>query len=255
MTTGDGDTGWRFPPTNGGRVDGFNDPGIAYFSGSQYSSLARETIQNSLDARSDYDQPVHVSFEMIGLSPDDMGRAELSAAFDACRREVDSDDPAQPELIRAQEVLARERIPFLRVSDRNTTGLRGKHWRTLVKMQGASFKADLEGAGGSFGIGKYAPFAVSALRTVFYWTCYEEDGRNLERFQGKCVLMSHQHDSEEVQGTGFYGLRDGCVEMTTSIPDCFRLTRQTSRPISWHEPGHSGLHRKPGIGVDGLPQA
>ena len=231
MTTGNRGTGWRFPPTSGGRVDGFNDPGIAHFSGTRYSSLARETIQNSLDARDSSDQPVHVSFEMIELSPDDMGRAELSAAFDACRTEVDSDDPAQPELIRAQDVLARERIPFLRVSDRNTTGLRGRHWRTLVKMQGASFKADLEGAGGSFGIGKYAPFAVSALRTVFYWTCYEEDGRNLERFQGKCVLMSHQHDGEEAQGTGFYGVRDGCVEMTTSIPDCFRLTRQRSRPI------------------------
>ena len=231
MTTGNHDTGWRFPPTNGGRVDGFNDPGIAHFSGTPYSSLARETIQNSLDARDSSDEPVHVSFEMVELSPDDMGRAELSVAIDACQSEVDSDDPAQTELIRAQEVLARRRIPFLRVSDRNTTGLRGKHWRTLVKMQGASFKADLEGAGGSFGIGKYAPFAVSALRTVFYWTCYEEDGSNLERFQGKCVLMSHQHDGEEVQGTGFYGLREGCVEMSTSIPDCFRLTKQGSRPI------------------------
>ena len=231
MIIGNSSTGWRFPPTNGGRVDGFNDPGIAHFSGSPYSSLARETIQNSLDARTDYDKPVHVSFEMIELLPDEVGRAELSAAIDACRREVDSDDPAQPELVRAQEVLRRERIPFLRVSDRNTTGLRGKHWRTLVKMQGASFKADLEGAGGSFGIGKYAPFAVSAMRTVFYWTCYEEDGSNFERFQGKCVLMSHQHEGTEVQGTGFYGLRDGCVEMTSSIPDCFRLTTQRACPI------------------------
>ena len=231
MTTDNSDIGWRFPPTNGGRVDGFNDPGIAHFSGTPHSSLARETIQNSLDARADYDQPVHVSFEMIELPPDDLGQAELSAAIGASRRGLESDDPAQPGLIRAQEVLARESIPFLRVSDRNTTGLRGEHWRTLVKMQGASFKADLEGAGGSFGIGKYAPFAVSALRTVFYWTCYEEDGRNRERFQGKCVLMSHQHDGEEVQGTGFYGLRDGCVEMTTSIPDRFRLTAQGSRPI------------------------
>ena len=231
MTTDDPDIGWRFPPTNGGRVDGFNDPGIAHFSGTPYSSLARETIQNSLDARDRYDQPVHVSFEMIELSPDDLGQAELSVALEACRVEWDSDDPAQPELIRAEEVLARERIPFLRVSDRNTSGLRDKQWRTLVKMQGASFKADLEGAGGSFGIGKYAPFAVSALRTVFYWTCYEEGGRNLERFQGKCVLMSHQHEGIEVQGTGFYGLRDGCVAMTTSIADCFRLTSQDSRPI------------------------
>ena len=36
--------GWRFPPTSGGRVDGFNDPGIAHFTGSPLVSLARETI-------------------------------------------------------------------------------------------------------------------------------------------------------------------------------------------------------------------
>ena len=231
MTSSNQDVGWRFPPTNGGRVDGFNDPGIAHFSGTPYSSLARETIQNSLDARDSYEKPVDVSFEMIELSPDDVGRAELFAAIQACKVEVDSRDPAQPELNRALEVLAASRIPFLRVSDRNTTGLRGKHWRTLVKMQGASFKADLEGAGGSFGIGKYAPFAVSALRTVFYWTCFSDDGTDLERFQGKCVLMSHQHGGEEVQGTGFLGLKDGCLEMTNSIPDCFRLTDRMSRPI------------------------
>ena len=53
-----------------------------------------------------------------------------------------------------------------------------------------------------------------------------------ERFHGKCVLMSHQHDGTEVQGTGFYGLRDGCVEMKTSIPDCYRLTSKNSNPVS-----------------------
>ena len=231
MTSGDLVAGWHFPPTNGGRVDGFNDPGIAHFSGTPYSSLARETIQNSLDAKDRPDRPVHVSFEMIYLSPDEIGRVELSTAIAACREEVESNDPAQPELVRAQEVLTRETVPFLRVSDRNTTGLRGEHWRTLVKMQGASFKADLEGAGGSFGIGKYAPFAVSALRTVFYWTSFQKGGEDLERFQGKCVLMSHQSDGEEVQGTGFYGIRDGCLDMTTSIPDRFRITNQEARPL------------------------
>ena len=43
--------------------------------------------------------------------------------------------------------------------------------------------------------------------------------------------MSHQHEGAEVQGTGFFGFRDGCAEMTTSIPDRFRLTMQGSIPI------------------------
>ena len=231
MTTESQNIGWRFPPTSGGRADGFNDPGIAHFRGSLYSSLARETIQNSLDARANPDRPVDVTFEMVEVSPGDVGRDELSVAVSACLAELDPDDPAQSELSRAREVLEKNKIPVLRVSDKNTTGLRDRQWRTLVKMQGASFKADLEGAGGSFGIGKYAPFAVSALRTVFYWTCYEETDRNIERFQGKCVLMSHQHGGEEVQGTGFYGLKDRCLELTTDVPARFRLTTSQSDPI------------------------
>ena len=131
----------------------------------------------------------------------------------------------------AQQIIAQDKITCLRVSDRNTIGLRGAHWRALVKMQGVSFK-ETEGAGGSHGIGKYAPFAVSGLRTVFYWTCYVEGGTEIERFQGKSVLMSHQGDEGETQGTGFYGLKDGCDELKDDedILECFRLTKE-GRPV------------------------
>ena len=77
------DIGWRFPPTNGGRIDGFNDPGIAHFTGAPFASLARETIQNSLDARRAPDEPVHVSFELIDLHPVNVGQDELAMAINA----------------------------------------------------------------------------------------------------------------------------------------------------------------------------
>ncbi len=169
--------GWRFPPTNGGRVDGFNDPGIAHFNGAPLSSLARETIQNSLDAGWRLGEPVHVTFELKDFTPEELGRNELMSAIEASKRAATDDDLAKQALESARLVLERDRVPCLRVSDRNTTGLRGDQWRALVKMQGVSLKPEVEGAGGSHGIGKYAPFAVSALRTVFYWTCYEEGGR------------------------------------------------------------------------------
>ena len=76
--------GWAFPPTNGGRIDGFNDPGIAHFNGAPLASLARETIQNSLDAPGTLGEPVHVTFELIDLEPDDLGRDELMHAIDLC---------------------------------------------------------------------------------------------------------------------------------------------------------------------------
>ena len=179
--------GWHFPPTNGGRVDGFNDPGIAHFDGSPLASLARETIQNSLDASLQPDQPVHVSFELIELERDDVGLSELMEVIERCMQKAkeDEDSSAVSALKRATQVLKKRKIPCLRVSDRSTTGLKGKHWPALVKRQGYSYKPERKGAGGSHGIGKYAPFAVSDLRTVFYWTCIQADNIYHEEVSGQ----------------------------------------------------------------------
>ena len=224
--------GWRFPPTNGGRVDGFNDPGIAHFSGSPLSSLARETIQNSLDAPGTLGTPVHVSFELIDLPPEDLGRDELADAIGACNLEAQGDPMAGPALDAARELINGNTITCLRVSDRNTTGLRGNQWRALVKMQGVSLKPGVDGAGGSHGIGKYAPFAVSDLRTVFYWTCYQEDGKDVEYFQGRSVLMSHKNRDGETQGTGFYGIKEDCRELAgNGIPERFRVLATQGYPV------------------------
>ena len=226
------DIGWRFPPTNGGRIDGFNDPGIAHFTGAPLASLAREIIQNSLDARLAPDEPVHVSFEMIYLHPGTVGQDDLAIAIDASRQMAGDDPLASGALTAAAESIRLNVIPCLRVSDRNTTGLRGDQWRALVKMQGVSQKPEMEGAGGSHGIGKYAPFAVSTLRTVFYWTCFLEDGKEREKFQGKSVLMSHTNaEGEETQGTGFFGVKKNCLELTREIPQSFRVLDQHQRPV------------------------
>ena len=226
--------GWYFPPTNGGLGDGFNSPGIAHFNGSPLTSLARETIQNSLDASIAANQQVHVSFELVWLNPENIGREELENAISACKTtaEADGDSCATSALgVAAQSIRSRE-IACLRVSDRHTTGLQGEHWRILVKMQGISYKPDLEGAGGSHGIGKYAPFAVSTFRTVFYWTYFREGSREKEKFQGKSVLMSHVNtDKEQTQGTGFYGFKRDCLELTKDIPECFRILNRDKNPI------------------------
>ena len=224
--------GWRFPPTNGGRADGFNDPGIAHFSGEPLASLTREAIQNSLDAKWSVGEPVHVDFELKDVKVTEIGGQELSGAISACRTVPGNEDRVTAALQTAEALLQKPTISILRISDRNTTGLQGERWRTLVKAQGVSFKPDVQGAGGSHGIGKYAPFAVSGIRTVFYWSCYQEDGKDIEQFQGKCVLMSHEGDEGETQGTGFYGIRDHCKELTNgSIPATFRILRQGNQPV------------------------
>ena len=153
-------------------------------------------------------------------------------AIRACKQEMINDETVKIELSAAQESINRDAIPCLRVSDRNTTGLSGDHWRTLVKMQGVSYKPELVGAGGSHGIGKHAPFSVSAPRTVFYWTCYQQDGKDIELFQGKSVLMSHQGGEGETQGTGFYGNKLDCSELKgKEIPKCFRVLTRERSPV------------------------
>ena len=229
MTT---DKGWRFPPTGGGRSDGFNDPGIAHFGGAPLASLTREAIQNSLDAIGRIGEPVHVDFELIQVSASHIGRDELADAILACKAVPENEERVTGALEAAAKLLEKPTIPFLRISDRNTTGLQGERWRNLVKTQGVSYKPDMQGAGGSHGIGKYAPFAVSGLRTVFYWTCYQEDGKDVERFQGKCVLMSHESGEGETQGTGFYGIKDQCKELTDdAVPKPFRILKPDNRPV------------------------
>ena len=219
------EVGWSFPPTNGGKEDGWNDPGIATFTGAPLSSLARETIQNSLDARKSEASPVEVVFELIAVNPDEIGAGELrgAVASSILAANEQEDVRASQALSKAQDILVRKGTPCLRVYDRNTIGLPEKNWHALVKMQGLSQKEGA-GAGGSFGIGKYAPFAVSALRTVFYWTCYhDQNQREVEKFQGKAVLMSHGDAANRTQGTGFYGITEACEALTDSIPRSFRL--------------------------------
>lgn len=228
---------WRFPPTGGGREDGFNDPGMAHFAGSPLRSLAREIVQNSLDARANKEQPVYVSFEIKKLAPGGNFSHQLAKHIDACITR-DTDVNHRKVLEKAKSLLSsrHSRLPFLCVSDKNTTGLREKQWHALVKEQGTSIKDD-QGSGGSFGIGKYAPFAVSPLRTVCYWTYYTVESGPVEKFQAKSVLMSHDFEIDgslqRTQGTGFFGNPTGCQEVNgTAIPTGFRILSSEGNPIA-----------------------
>lgn len=124
MTTQD--IGWHFPPTGGGEAAGWNHPGVAHFRGHPLDSLARETIQNSLDAGARLGEPVHVSFELKTLAWADLGgRADLERSVAACLAAANSDDKAESALRTAADLLCDDDITFLHVSDRNTTGLYG----------------------------------------------------------------------------------------------------------------------------------
>ena len=208
------DIGWRFPLTNGGTEHGYNDPGMAHFSGAPLGSLARETIQNSLDAKTGSAECVEVVFDLVRVDGGNgLGQEQLVEHMQACLPVAarENNSRATQELGRALGLLEREEITFLRVADYNTLGLDDARWKALVKAQGMSHKQSRV-AGGSHGIGKYAPFVVSQLRTVFYWS---ESG-DVRCCQGKAVLMSHNTKEGLTQGTGFFGVSEGCENLRES---------------------------------------
>lgn len=197
---------WSFPSNNGGDVNGIGNSGVETFQGAPLKSLAREICQNSLDA-SNSDKPVEVEFMPFEL--DKTSFLDSATLMDAFQRSLEFWDikKAKDFFSEAIDVMNGAKIPFLRVSDFNTTGLTGSDgeyntpWCNLTKSSGASDKAG--SAGGSFGIGKFAPFACSSFRTVFYSTL-DEEGKCA--YQGISRITSFRNNNGEITtGVGYYG--------------------------------------------------
>ena len=202
--------GWSHPVDNSDQWDGFNDPGLAHFSGNPVRHLAREVIQNAYDAKDSGTVDVRIRLFDVDIS-DIPNLSELSNSFQACARSsVSEGKKAEVFFEQALAELKKKKISVLQISDHNTTGMRGPStngtpFYAFMKAKGQSKKSS-QHATGSFGIGKFAPYVVSKLRTIFISTVYQDDkGRYAQLTQGKSILMSHDAKGQRKQGVGFWG--------------------------------------------------
>ena len=201
---------WNFPSNNHSQIIGIADSGVEMFKGTPIKSLAREICQNSLDARLDDSQPARIEFETFEIDPKNIpGAKTLEDVFNRCLDfwKIQDSDQARKFFKQAIKDMNRSSIKCLRISDFNTSGLTGSRaeynspWCNLTKSSGTSNKSG--GRGGSFGIGKFAPFACSSLRTVFYSTY---DINKTSASQGVARLTTFKNKKNETtQGIGFYG--------------------------------------------------
>lgn len=225
---------WHFPSTDNGDEDGINDSLREMFEGNHEWYVARESIQNSIDARKDKSNPVMVRFERKDLPVQQLpGYSELVDILVRAKEYSSNQEKSESFYGLALKMLQRPTIPVLKVSDFNTTGLSGGDtdtgggWYKLIRAQGVNSMSGV--GGGSFGIGKGAPFAASGLRTVFYSTI-NEDGEHA--FQGKARLSSFQDETGDVRrGNGQFGLKgEGrgvkSIRQENDIPEFFRRTEQ-----------------------------
>lgn len=223
--TDDKKTFWEFAPTYGGDDDGFSDAFIEAFTGDIDKSLARETIQNSIDARLDIENPIKVDFQRLVVTCNDIpDKSELEQIFKDCLKYYPDDKKVRSFFTFAVKLINNDSLIVLKISDYNTVGLRGddydkkREWYCLVKAQGATSKQ--EEKLGSFGIGKGAPFAASAFRTVFYSTIND---KNEHVFQGKARLVSHKRNGIIKRGGGSFGLKtQSSIRDINLIPDFFK---------------------------------
>ncbi len=213
--------GWHFPPNNDGIAAGANDGAIDTFSGNMLSSIVRETIQNSLDAKRLRSSAVRVQFKAEKVPTSKFsGFAEIRNDLISCvkiaRRQK------LPPAVKFYEYAINKidstaNVNLLCIQDENTTGLTGPidkpwgSWFAMTKGAGISQKSNAASLG-SFGHGSKALFALSDVRMVFYHTKTTTSQGDEIRFQGKCILQTHEDPSNPgvyTQGTGFFGRKDG----------------------------------------------
>ncbi len=217
---------WDFPELNGGQEQGYTNSGIETFKGTELiDNLAREICQNSLDAKNlEINDPVIVKFKLETISKKDFSLfSEYLEYVNGCKTfwERKNDKKVKAFIERVQRTLDNENINLLIASDYNTTGLTGSDasgfessaWRALVNADGVSAKAD--GAGGSYGIGKNAPFACSDLSIVFYNTYAKDNKKAFEGVARAATLLNKV--SKPTQGIGHYRSTDDYKPITPEI--------------------------------------
>lgn len=207
---------WSFPSRDNGTVEGFSNPGLAWFKGNPLQALAREICQNSLDAVDNDKEPVKIEFKRELIKTENFpGTKELHTIIKKCGEYwKSSNNESIDEFIeKASRILKEDKMFILRISDFNTIGLQGAFdtdnitpWVGLVKSTGVNVKNN-DTAAGSYGIGKAAAFVNSDLQTVFYRT---NDLENVTAAQGVANLMafideSYGDEDPIRRATGFYG--------------------------------------------------
>ena len=227
---------WYF--CNEGGIDiGPNDPIHETFKGNPYYSIVRESIQNSLDAVNNESEPVLVTFTTFEISRIDFPNLfEIERHIEQCKKYYHDNynaDRLFNEMLYYLngdiEGKKRVKLNCLKVADYNTIGMKYDDSDTrspfyaFLRAAGVTVKSS-QGAGGSFGFGKGAYFALSPLKTLFVSSM---DTKGNVYFEGATRLTTHKSESDEkLTAYGFYDSGNGePVQENDFIPEILKRTQ------------------------------
>ena len=233
---------WFFPDSNGLLTGADGGSSASNFRGDPIKGICKENLQNPIDARPDKTIPAFVEFQAFSLPAECFpGRDDLAKAITKTKATAQPEGNSREEIFfaEAENYISKSEIPFLRISDNNTTGLlgsdaktndsvalRNSNWLHLVRGMGMTTKHT--GDGGSHGKGKSAAIANSAISTIFYSTI---DIEGKQAFQGVAYLPLFVDDNDILKaGIGFYGMPGSEIK---PIESCCSLDPNYNR----QEPG------------------
>ncbi len=226
---------WVFSDLGAGDKVGVNQSGIGIFKRHPYKGLAKEILQNVTDAKNSNlseEIPVKARFELIYADVNDLpGHARLHEVITKCAEYYsEGDDGVKMGQIRdaADKYLSGGvPVPILKISDFNTTGLRGvqkekkSNWSGLVRENGSTNKDNA--SSGAFGVGKFAPYNFTSIRTVLYST-KTIDGEYA--FQGKAILTAFKEDGKYKQNIGLFADTESenfdAILTENEVPEMFK---------------------------------
>ena len=170
--------------------------------------LAREAIQNSVDAAAEPGREVEVRFEERMLDGDDRRRFKAAAQLEDIGRRADVLQLAETNMFTSPD----DPLRVLYVVDRGTKGLSGdpagsgSKLRKLLMEIGGSRKTKEAHTGGSFGFGKAVYGGSSRIATIFaYSRTRDERGRPLSVLMGCACHSAHEFERRATTGRGFFG--------------------------------------------------
>lgn len=202
---------WRFVSNGYGPENGLDTGDVETFKKDPDGALAREISQNTIDARQG-ELPVRVEFKIFEVERNNIpGINDLTDEIERCCIYKEDSEKESKQLKKMKKWINKKTIKCLRISDFNTTGLKGVStnqkglpFYNLTKGSGVSDKVG--SSGGSKGIGKFASFVTSATNTVFYSTKTEDSE---EGFIGisklRSVPVKNDNTGLLTQGIGYFG--------------------------------------------------
>jgi|GEM_PF-3507117 len=210
---------WIFGDLGGGMASGPNAGPTVEFRGNPSYYIAREALQNIMDAHDESSaKPAEAEFSVITIPAKNLpGYERLEEILSQCAlylREKGSIDTAVEFEKGAKKISKNEPIKVLRISDYNTVGMTKENWFRFADSVGFSNKQS--GSGGSFGLGKGAYYVSSGFLSLFISSIAGVDSYI---FAGKSIVTTFEYKGKLKQNNGTYGIGDQKpIHDRTAIP-------------------------------------